>query len=126
MADGLSFTRAKAFRKALTPPEFRLWQVLRRDRVGKIKFRRQHPVGPYILDFYCAAAKLAIEIDGAVHNEPKQIAHDRRRTAWLHERGVRVMRLSAVSVMTDQAAVVDFIYDVVRSRLAAESPPPDR
>ncbi|MCC4292941.1 MULTISPECIES: endonuclease domain-containing protein [Brevundimonas] len=126
MADGLSFTRAKAFRKALTPPEFRLWQVLRRDRVGKIKFRRQHPVGPYILDFYCAAAKLAIEIDGAVHNEPKQIAHDRRRTAWLHERGVRVVRLSAVSVMTDQAAVVDFIYDVVRSRLAAESPPPDR
>jgi len=126
MADGLSFTRAKAFRKALTPPEFRLWQVLRRDRVGKIKFRRQHPIGPYILDFYCAAAKLAIEIDGAVHNEPKQIAHDRRRTAWLHERGVRVVRLSAVSVMTDQAAVVDFIYDVVRSRLAAESPPPDR
>jgi very-short-patch-repair endonuclease len=126
MADGLSFTRAKAFRKALTPPEFRLWQVLRRDRVGKIKFRRQHPVGPYILDFYCAAAKLAIEIDGAVHNEPKQIAHDRRRTAWLHERGVRVVRLSAVSVMTDQAAVVDFIYDVVRSRLAEESPPPDR
>ena len=126
MADGLSFTRAKAFRKALTPPEFRLWQVLRRNRVGKIKFRRQHPVGPYILDFYCAAAKLAIEIDGAVHNEPKQIAHDRRRTAWLHERGVRVVRLSAVSVMTDQAAVVDFIYDVVRSRLAAESPPPDR
>ncbi|WP_191554042.1 endonuclease domain-containing protein [Brevundimonas aurantiaca] len=126
MADGLSFTRAKAFRKALTPPEFRLWQVLRRDRVGKIKFRRQHPVGPYILDFYCAAAKLAIEIDGAVHNEPKQIAHDRRRTAWLHERGVRVVRLSAVSVMTDQAAVVDFIYDVVRSRLASESPPPDR
>lgn len=126
MADGLSFTRAKAFRKALTPPEFRLWQVLRRDRVGKIKFRRQHPVGPYILDFYCAAAKLAIEIDGAVHNEPKQIAHDRRRTAWLHERGVRVVRLSAVSVMTDQAAVVDFIYDLVRSRLAAESPPPDR
>jgi very-short-patch-repair endonuclease len=100
--------------------------VLRRDRVGKIKFRRQHPVGPYILDFYCAAAKLAIEIDGAVHNEPKQIAHDRRRTAWLHERGVRVVRLSAVSVMTDQAAVVDFIYDVVRSRLASESPPPDR
>jgi very-short-patch-repair endonuclease len=100
--------------------------VLRRDRVGKIKFRRQHPVGPYILDFYCAAAKLAIEIDGAVHNEPKQIAHDRRRTAWLHERGVRVVLLSAVSVMTDQAAVVDFIYDVVRSRLAAESPPPDR
>lgn len=126
MADGLSFTRAKAFRKALTPQEFRLWQVLRRDRVGKIKFRRQHPIGPYILDFYCAAAKLAIEIDGAVHNEPKQIAHDRRRTAWLHERGVRVVRLSAVSVMTDQAAVVDFIYDVVRSRLAAESPPPDR
>ena len=126
MADGLSFTRAKAFRKALTPPEFRLWQVLRRDRVGKIKFRRQHPVGPYILDFYCAAAKLAIEIDGAVHNEPKQIAHDRRRTAWLHERGVRVVRLSAVSVMTDKAAVVDFIYDVVRSRLASESPPPDR
>ncbi|WP_395943668.1 endonuclease domain-containing protein [Brevundimonas sp.] len=125
MADGLSFTRAKAFRKALTPPEFRLWQALRRDQVGKFKFRRQHPIGPYILDFYCAAAKLAIEVDGAVHNEPDQIAHDRRRTAWLHGRGVRVVRLSASSVMRERAAVIDFIYDVVRSRLPPESPPPD-
>ena len=126
IADGLSFTRARAFRKALTPPEFRLWQALRRNSLGKCKFRRQHPIGPYILDFYCAASKLAIEVDGAVHNEPAQIAHDRRRTAWLHDHGVRVVRLSAVSVMRDHEAVVDFIYELVRSRLAAESPPPDR
>ncbi len=126
MADGLSFTRAKAFRKALTAPEFRLWQALRRNSLGKCKFRRQHPIGPCILDFYCASAKLAIEVDGAVHDEPAQIAHDRRRTDWLHKRGVRVVRLSAVSVMRDHAAVVDFIYDLVSARLAAESPPPDR
>ena len=122
MADGLSFSRAKAFRKALTPPEFRLWQALRQDHVGKTKFRRQHPIGPYILDFYCAAAKLAIEIDGSVHDQPKQLAHDRRRTAWLNSRGIRVIRLRASDVMRDHTAVVDFILDVVRSRLPKESP----
>ncbi len=110
----------------MTPPEFRLWQALRRNSLGKCKFRRQHPIGPYILDFYCASAKLAIEVDGAVHDEPAQIAHDRRRIDCLHKRGVRVVRLSAVSVMRDHAAVVDFIYDLVSARLAAESPPPDR
>jgi very-short-patch-repair endonuclease len=87
MADGKAFERARRFRRALTPPESRLWFCLRGHKLAGLKFRRQHPIGPYILDFYCAAAKLAVEVDGAVHDRAEQAEHDRRRTLWLAERG---------------------------------------
>ena len=83
MPDGLSYTRAKAFRRRMTPPEARLWRFLRAHRLKGYGFRRQHPIGPFILDFYCAGARLAVEVDGAVHDDPDQIERDRRRTAWL-------------------------------------------
>ncbi|MDI1326067.1 MAG: endonuclease domain-containing protein [Brevundimonas sp.] len=100
--------RAKAFRRVMTPPEARLWQWLRARRFRGLKFRRQHPVGPYILDFHCAEAKLAIEVDGAVHDGAEQAEHDRRRTAWLSGRGVRVIRLRATAVRDDLGGVLDF------------------
>jgi len=87
VADGKSYERAKAFRKALTPPEARLWSRLKGRGVHGIKFRKQHPVGPYILDFYCAEARLAVEVDGSVHDDPKKLDHDRRRSAWLSSQG---------------------------------------
>lgn len=108
MADGLAHARARRLRAALTPPEARLWVALRGGRLG-LRFRRQHPVGPYILDFYCPAAKLAVEVDGLSHNEPGRFAHDERRTAWLAAKGVRVIRVQASAVRDELPFVLDWI-----------------
>ena len=126
MADAKSYERAREFRANLTPPEARLWLGLRGRRLNGFKFRRQHPIGPYILDFYCAAAKLAVEVDGAIHETEGQARHDQRRTAWLMERGVRVIRVRAVDVRDETDGVLDFISEVACSRLKTASPPPSR
>lgn len=102
----------------MTPPEARLWTRVRAHRLQGYKFRRQHPVGPYILDFYCAAARLAVEVDGRYHEHPDQIAHDRRRTRWLASQGIRVMRIAAHDVRDELHGVLAFIARVVRERMA--------
>jgi very-short-patch-repair endonuclease len=81
-----------------------------------LKFRRQHPVGPYILDFYCVAARLAVEVDGMRHDEPDQIIHDRKRTAWLATRGIRVIRIAARDVRWELDGVLAFIALVAGER----------
>ena len=101
--------RARALRRRLSPPEARLWIRLRRRQLRGLKFRRQHPIGPYILDFYCAEVQLAVEVDGQCHDHPDRIAHDRRRTAWLREQNIRVVRLAAESVRVHLDEVLDFI-----------------
>jgi len=105
----LTVERARALRRRLSPPEARLWVRLRRRQLRGLKFRRQHPIGPYILDFYCPEARLAVEVDGQSHDHPDRIAHDRRRTAWLREQSIRVMRLAAESVRVHLDDVLDFI-----------------
>jgi very-short-patch-repair endonuclease len=97
----ITFKRARRLRRAMTLPEVLLWQELRR-RQWTMRFRRQHPVGPYVLDFYCPESKLAIEIDGAVHDLPTQALHDERRDDWLRQQGIRVLRFSAVDVLNDR------------------------
>ena len=109
MTTRLTVERARELRRRMTPPEARLWVCLRGKRLAGLKFRRQHPIGPYILDFYCAAAKLAVEVDGQSHEHPERIARDVRRTAWLREQGVRVIRLAAEDVRLHLDGVVDFI-----------------
>ena len=69
---------ASVLRKPLTPAEQRLWQALRNRQLSGLKFRRQHAVGAYILDFYCPACKLVVELDGDIHD--KQLEYDRTRT----------------------------------------------
>jgi very-short-patch-repair endonuclease len=105
----LTVERARALRRRLSPPEARLWVRLRRRQLRGLKFRRQHPIGPYIVDFYCAEARLAVEVDGQCHDHPDRIAHDRRRTAWLREQSIRVIRLAAESVRVDLDGVLEFI-----------------
>jgi len=100
--------RARAFRRAPTPPEFRLWLLLR-QRPGGLKFRKQHPLGPYTLDFYCPSAKLDIEIDGDSHGMGDNPDRDGRRDAWLQERGLGVIRFDAADVMRDVESVVTAI-----------------
>ena len=95
--------RAKAMRRALTQPERTLWALLRRNELG-LHFRRQHPVGPYILDFYCAPAKLAVEVDGPSHNDQQE--RDQRRTDWLADQGISVLRFTADDVESRPASVL--------------------
>jgi very-short-patch-repair endonuclease len=111
----LTSKRAKALRREMTEPEVMLWsRPKRRDDDGLV-FRRQHAFGPYILDFFCPAVRLAVEIDGNVHGEEAQIEHDRRRDAWLRSQGVTVYRTTASSVYEDLNEVADGVR-----RLAAE------
>lgn len=116
MADSVTHQRAKRMRQSMTPPEARLWTQLRGHRLNGYKFRRQHPFGPYILDFYCAAARLAVEVDGRGHDHPEQLEHDRRRTNWLAGHGVRVVRLAAIDVRDELDGVLGFILGCVRDR----------
>jgi very-short-patch-repair endonuclease len=81
--------RARALRRNLTLPEALLWQVLRR-RPNGFKFRLQHPIGRCIVDFYCAAAKLVIEVDGQSHSMGDNPQRDLRQDAWLRSAGLRV------------------------------------
>lgn len=76
--------RARELRRAMTPAEKKLWQRIRYGQVG-VHFRRQHAVGPYIVDFYCASARLVIEIDGDSHGDLKQAEYDAKRSVWLNE-----------------------------------------
>ena len=73
---------AKRLRQQMTPPEIALWLALRRDGAG-LRFRRQHPAGQYVLDFYCAPARLAIEVDGEAHARGDRPERDATRDAWL-------------------------------------------
>ncbi|MBL8770764.1 MAG: endonuclease domain-containing protein [Phenylobacterium sp.] len=104
--------RAWVYRRALSLPEVILWKALKGRRAGGLHFRRQHPLGPYVLDFYCDALKLDVEVDGQGHGFGDRPARDARRDAWLRSRGVRTLRLSAATVLRD-------VDDAVRTILAA-------
>ena len=81
-------------------------------------FRRQHPLGPFVLDFYCPAMKLAVEVDGVIHRMDDHAARDERRDAWLAEQGVQVLRIPADDVLQDVDEVAQGIY-----RLCVPTPP---
>ena len=96
---------ALRLRRAMTPPEIALWLALRRNDAG-LRFRRQCPAGPYVLDFYCAPARLAIEVDGESHARGDRPARDRVRDAWCAERSVQVVRYPAAALLADLDAVL--------------------
>src|SRR6202040_3803920 len=85
-----TFGRARALCRTMSLPEVVLWQALRGAQVGGLRFRRQHPVGPYILDFYCPSAHLAIEVDGSAHDTASQVQYDERREARLGKHGIKI------------------------------------
>jgi len=100
--------RARALRRSMTLPEGMLWQVLRQRPEG-LKFRNQHPIGCCIVDFYCPATRLVIEIDGESHSMGDQAERDLRRDAWLSGQGLRVIRFAATDVIRDLESVVTAI-----------------
>jgi len=112
---------ARQFRKNPTDAERKLWSRLRGKRLGGIKFRRQQPLGSYIADFYCSAAKMIIEIDGGQHGEPARRAHDAMRTQFLEAQGYSVLRFTNCEVMRETERVLDVIWHAVQIRVL--SPP---
>ncbi len=118
----MSIDRARSLRKDMTPPERRLWHFLR-VRPGGFKFRRQHPLGPYILDFFCYESAVAIEVDGLAHDLGRHPQRDIRRDAWISEQGVRTLRFLATDVRDDSESVLDMIVGVCRQRSAEKERP---
>ena len=116
---------APRLRRAMTPPEIALWLALRRNDAG-LRFRRQYPAGPYVLDFYCAPARLAIEVDGEVHARGDRPERDRVRDAWCADRKVQVLRYPAAALSADLDAVVRQIMAIAIERRdgVATRPPP--
>jgi len=100
--------KARELRRTMSLPEGLLWQELRKRPSG-FKFRRQHPIGPYIGDFFCPAARLVVEVDGAAHEMGERPAHDAARDRRLAELKVRTLRVPAAEVLRDTAAVVQGI-----------------
>jgi very-short-patch-repair endonuclease len=116
---------AKNLRANQTEAERRLWNLIRNKRLGGIRFRRQHPIGPYYADFFCAVANLVIELDGSQHAEEENVTHDEIRSKWLAERGYRVLRFWNVDVFKNPEGVLETIRIVIeQSRILADSKPP--
>lgn len=111
---GKKTRRARCLRSSNTDAETTLWHQLRARRLGGYKFRRQHPLGPYILDFYCHEALLAVELDGGQHEEPARAAYDRSREQWLARQGVRVLRFWDHDTLLDTDAVLESILNALR------------
>lgn len=103
----------KRLRREMSLPEVLLWRELRKRPTG-LKFRRQHPAGKYILDFYCDIVRLAVEVDGESHSRGDRPERDAERDAWLADRRVRIIRVPAAEVLADVEAVVLHIISIAR------------
>ena len=101
-------TKARDLRDKLSLPEVLLWRLLKGSPDG-VHFRSQHPVGSYLLDFYCAKTKVAFEIDGIAHDMGDRPEQDEQRDVWLREQGIEVVRIPATEVLHSPEAVAEML-----------------
>ncbi|QLC24254.1 endonuclease domain-containing protein [Parasphingopyxis algicola] len=109
-----TIARARRLRREMSPPEIILWRELRK-RPGGWRFRRQHPAGPFVADFFCHKARLVIEIDGSSHDMVDRPAKDVRRDRWFSDRKLKVVRIPAQRIFFDLDAVVIQIVEAANS-----------
>ena len=109
---------ARELRGRMTDAEALLWKLLRDRRLAGAKFRRQHPVGRYILDYYCVEKKLAIELDGGQHSEAND--YDEQRDDWLRAQGISVLRFWNNQMLMETEEVMEVIYQTI---VETENPP---
>ncbi|WP_053117241.1 endonuclease domain-containing protein [Pseudomonas sp. P1.31] len=107
---------SRQLRAQQTDCELLLWQRLRSRQIANLKFRRQFPCPPYVLDFYCAELKLAIELDGGQHFESSGLIHDQRRTLYLYQQGIEVVRFSNLEVLQQMDAVLEQLIRIAAAR----------
>ena len=104
---------ARRLRRKMTLPEVLLWQTL---RLADVNIRKQHPCGPFVVDFYCPAAKLVIEIEGIVHAMGNRPERDAERFAWLERKGYAVVRIPAAELLQDVGQTAEAIVSLCRER----------
>lgn len=105
---------AKELRRKLTLPEGLLWRAIKGRKADGLHFRKQHPLGPYVLDFYCHEARLCVEVDGGSHSMGDRPRLDAERDAWLLGKGIRTLRISAACILDDVDDAVRMIVDRAR------------
>jgi len=116
------FARARQMRKEMTHPERLLWGRLRGGQLG-VKFRRQHPIGPYITDFYTREAGLVVEVDGQTHfQSPEAIAYDQKRDSFMTSLGLRVLRFTAPEISKDLEDTLEAIRHACRETVLSDNP----
>ncbi len=101
----------QTLRNNLTPAEATLWKALKGSQINGLKFRRQHSLGPYVMDFYCPSIRLCVELDGEVHNTYGACLHDSERTRFLNENGITVKRFENDVVYKNINAIIQTIID---------------
>ncbi len=107
--DEVRIPRARELRRAMTQAEAKLWRKLRDRGLSGLKFTRQQPAGPFVIDFCCREKMLAVEVDGATHSADAEIARDKRREAFLKRQGYAVIRFSNDQVCCELPSVLDTI-----------------
>lgn len=117
---GRTLNAAKSLREKNTDAERKLWYRLRAGRFGGFKFRRQHPIPPYIVDFYCQELELVIELDGSQHN----FQADLTRSSALMRRGLTILRFWDNQVLEELDGVLEVILDFARDRTLTPTPLP--
>ena len=119
---------ARKLRRKMTLPEVIFWHWLR-QRPDGLKFRRQHPTGAYVLDFFCSDARLAIEVDGEAHSRGDRPSRDAARDRWLQEAGIETLRVPAIELLKNADGALQWIVTSAKARLPLHHPaggPPPR
>jgi len=114
--------KARVLRRSQTDAERELWFQLRNRRLDGYKFRRQHPIGPFIVDFVCEECRLIVELDGGQHSS--QVHADNTRTVLLESRGYRVVRFWNNEVLSETQSVLKVIIDLLKCDLPSPRPSP--
>jgi very-short-patch-repair endonuclease len=113
MREGQKATAARRLRRDETFAEKRLWEQLRNRKLGGHKFVRQSPAGPYVVDFVCRTSKLMVEVDGATHSTPAELAYDQARTGYLEAQGFRVLRFQNDEILSGMDGVLTAIMQAL-------------
>ncbi|WP_373696741.1 endonuclease domain-containing protein [Microvirga yunnanensis] len=109
--------RARHLRREQTNAESSLWQSLRNRKLARWKFRRQHPIDRFVVDFVCLDAKLVVEVDGATHSTDREVRHDQDRTRHIEACGFHVIRFSNAEIYEDLDGVIETILSELEQRV---------
>ena len=109
-------SRARELRREATRAEAVMWDLLRHRRLSGLKFRRQFPIATFVADFCCYSQRLIVELDGEVHDEPEQAAHDENRDRYLESRGYLILRIPNHRLFQDPESVLEEIYQIAQER----------